>query len=90
VPSPAAAVDTDMVMAWRQGRVIFEGRPFSAALAELGRYLPERIVVAPGIAADVPVSAIFSTRHAFDAVQALAKTQGLAARRVPGLVIIIS
>jgi transmembrane sensor len=38
----------------------------------------------------VPVSAIFSTRHAFDAVQALAKTQGLAARRVPGLVIIIS
>jgi transmembrane sensor len=89
-PVPASTVDTEAVMAWRDGRVIFEGRPFSAAMAELGRYVPERIVLAPGVRPDVPVSAIFSTRNALDAVEALAKTQGLVARRIPGVVILIT
>lgn len=89
-PSRASAVDTEVVMAWRTGRVIFEGRPFSAAIAELGRYVPERIMLAPGVRADVPVSAIFSTSDALGAVQALAKTQGLVARRIPGVMILIT
>lgn len=89
-PLPATSVDTNVVMAWRNGRVIFEGRPFSAAIAELGRYVPERIVFGPGASPDVPVSAIFSTRDALDAVQALAKTQGLVARRIPGVMILIT
>lgn len=89
-PVPASAIDTDIVMAWRSGRVIFEGRPFSAAIAELGRYVPERIVLGPSANPDVPVSAIFSTRNVFDAVQALAKTQGLVARRIPSVVILIT
>jgi len=89
-PVPASTVDIEAVMAWRDGRVIFEGRPFAAAMAELGRYVPERIVLAPGVRPDVPVSAIFSTADALDAVRALAKTQGLVARRVPGVVILVS
>lgn len=89
-PLPASVVDTDVVMAWRNGRVVFEGRPFSSAIAELGRYVPERIVLGPGASPDVRISAIFSTRDAFDAVQALAKTQGLAAHRIPGAVIFIT
>ncbi len=89
-PLPVSAVDTEVVLAWRNGRVIFEGRPFSAAIAELGRYVPERIVLGPGAKPNVPVSAMFSTRSAFDAMQALAKTQGLVARRVPGVVILIT
>lgn len=89
-PVPASAVDVGAVMAWRDGRVIFEGRPFSAAMAELGRYVPERIVLAPGVRTDVPVSAIFSTANALDAIGALAKTQGLAARRIPGVVILVA
>lgn len=89
-PRPASAADISAVLAWRSGRVIFEGRPFGAAIAELGRYLPERIVLAPGVNVRVPVSAIFSTREALGAVEALAQTQGLAARRVPGVVVLIS
>ncbi|MFC7397825.1 FecR family protein [Chelatococcus sp. GCM10030263] len=89
-PLPASAVDTDVVLAWRSGRVIFEGKSFSAAVAELGRYVPERIVLGPGARPDVPVSAIFSTKDALDAVQALAKTQGLVARRIPGVMILIT
>lgn len=89
-PRPARAVDMEAALAWRNGRVIFEGQPFAAALAELGRYLPERVVMAPGVDADVPVSAIFSTGEALAAVRALAATQGLSVRRIPGVVVLIS
>lgn len=89
-PDPASTVDTDIVMAWRDGKVIFEGRPFASAVAELGRYMPERIVLAPGVRQDVSVSAIFSISDALDAVQALARTQGRTARRIPGVVILIA
>lgn len=89
-PYATMPVDTDVMLAWRTGRIIFEGRPFASAIAELGRYLPERIVVAPGVDTSVPVSAIFSTKEAWPAVQALAKTQGLSTRRVPGLLVVIS
>lgn len=89
-PLPASAADISAVLAWRSGRVVFEGRRFGAAIAELGRYLPERIVLAPGVDTSVPISAIFSTREALGAVEALARTQGLSARRIPGVVILIS
>jgi len=89
-PVPASTVDSDAVLAWRKGRIIFEGRPFASAVAELGRYLPERIVLGPGIDTNVPVSAIFSADEALAGVQALAETQGLRARRVPGVVIVIT
>jgi len=83
-------VDTELELAWRSGRLIFEGQPFSAALAEIGRYLPERIVVGPRVATEIPVTAIFSSSEAFAAVQALARTQGLTARRIPGVLVLIS
>lgn len=89
-PYTTMPVDTDAMFAWRTGRIIFEGRPFASAIAELGRYLPERIVVAPGVDTSVPVSAIFSTKEVWPAVQALARTQGLSTRRVPGLLVMIS
>ncbi|WP_454818779.1 FecR family protein [Labrys neptuniae] len=89
-PRPAQSADAQTVLAWRKGRIIFEGRPFSRAMAELGRYVPERIVMRPGIDPAVPVSAVFSTADAFAAVQALAKTQGLSVRRIPGVLLLIS
>ncbi|BCP55564.1 iron dicitrate transporter FecR [Kaistia sp. 32K] len=90
LPDPAIRIETDTVFAWRSGRIIFEGRPFDSAIAELGRYLPERIVLAPNASSSTPVSAIFSTGQALAAVRALARTQGLSVRRVPGVVVLIS
>ncbi len=90
VPQPVVAVDTETVLAWRSGHVIFEGRPFASAVAELARYLPERIVVRPGIDGSVPVSAVFSTSEVYAAVQALARTQGLSVRRIPGVMVLIA
>lgn len=89
-PLDPATVDTDVSLAWRKGRIIFEGRTFARAMAELGRYVPERIVLRPGIRGNVPVSAIFSTKEAASAVEALARTQGLTTRRIPGVMILVS
>lgn len=89
-PSPATAIDPEQVLAWRTGRVIFEGRPFAEAVAELGRYVPEPIVLVDRSRSHDPVSAVFSIRQAQAAVAALAETQGLTARRIPGVMIVIS
>lgn len=89
-PAYAFAVDLDAELAWRSGRIIFEGRPFSQALAELSRYVPERVVLAARMTAEERVSAIFSTREASHAIMALAQTHGLTARRIPGVMILVS
>lgn len=89
-PRPAQNVDTETELAWRGGRLIFEARPLASAIAELGRYIPERIVLGPGVSSQVPVTAIFSTSQALAALEALARTQGLTARRIPRVVVLIS
>lgn len=88
-PAPATPFKlTDL--AWRERRVIFEGRPLAAALAELGRYLPEKVVLRARAAGAVPVSGVFAIDRALSAMKALARTQGLSVRRVPGLLLIIA
>jgi transmembrane sensor len=90
MPQVASAADMEVATAWRSGRVIFEGRPFANAMTELNRYLPERIVIGPAVDANLPVSAIFKTSEALDAVRALARTQGRTVRRIPGVMIVIT
>lgn len=89
-PHAARAIDIEVERSWRRGRVIFEAAPFAQAMVELGRYVPERIVMRSQDRDDVPVSAIVSTGQVFAGIQALAKTQGLSVRRVPGVVILIT
>jgi transmembrane sensor len=89
-PAAATAVDIQQALAWRTGRVIFDGKPFAEAMAELGRYVPERILLADRSRSSDPVSAVFSIRQAFDAISALADTQGLTVRRIPRMMIVVS
>ncbi|WP_158816874.1 FecR domain-containing protein [Methylocapsa sp. S129] len=89
-PGSATTVDAETILAWRSGRVIFEGRPFANALAELGRYVPERIILGNQSQAMEPISAIFSIRQAYAAIEALASTQSLTVRRIPGVMILVS
>ncbi|MDR7221046.1 FecR domain-containing protein [Aminobacter aminovorans] len=90
--APLAAADVNLAseLAWRGGRVVFEGKPFGSAIGELGRYVPERLVIATHTHDASPVSAVFLTRDAHDAIEALAQTQGMTVHRVPGVVIVIS
>ncbi|MDX5630599.1 MULTISPECIES: FecR domain-containing protein [unclassified Brenneria] len=89
--APAQATPFKLTeLAWRERRVIFEGRPLAGALAELGRYLPEKVVLRARAAGAVPVSGVFAIDRALSAMTALARTQGLSVRRVPGLLLIIA
>lgn len=61
------AVDPAVATSWSEGRLIFRGAPLSEAVDEVNRYLPQKIVLAPGPDADVPVNGVFETgdREAF-------------------------
>lgn len=89
-PEAPTSADVETALAWRSGRIIFDARPFASAIAELGRYVPERIVLATSAYDHVPISAIFKTKEALYAVEALARTQGLSTHRIPGVVMVIS
>lgn len=65
-PSPVA-VDATVETSWSQGHLVFRGTPLREAVAEVNRYLPDKIVLAPGAASDVAVNGSFATgdRDAF-------------------------
>jgi len=88
-PGPVAAVDARADLAWRDGRIIFESRPYGQAMADLARYLPERVMLAPGVDTSLPVSSIFSTSDVLAGLEALARIQGRTVHRIPGLVLLV-
>lgn len=89
-PDAPSIVDVDKALAWRSGRVVFDGAPFADAVRELGRYVPEQVIVTSHDRDDQAVSGTFAIRDAHAAIEALASTQGLRARRVPRVVLVIS
>lgn len=88
-PSAVSAVSAADALAWRGGSIVFDGRPFALAIAEIGRYIPERVVVGDGAMKARPVSGMFSIRSPYNAIEALAATQGFAVYRIPHIAIFI-
>jgi transmembrane sensor len=80
--APTAAVATDTALAWRRGLIRIDGLPLDAAVAELDRYLPGRIVLLAGSAGMQPVSGVFDMDKVDAAVQGLAATHGLRVTRI--------
>ncbi|MGI2033951.1 FecR family protein [Rhizobium panacihumi] len=89
-PGQPGAADLEMLLAWRRGKIIFEGKPFAAAISDIGRYVAEPVILRPGIDRELAVSGIFSTTQPLAALQSLAKTQALSVRRIPGVAIILA
>lgn len=85
-PHPVKAADA---LAWRGGSIVLEGRPFAQAMAEIGRYIPERLVLDQAAQQARPVSGMFSIRYPYRAIDALAATQGFAVYRIPRVAIFI-
>lgn len=88
-PSAPIAINPETDLAWRSGRIVFEGKPFDRALADLARYVPERVVLRAGARVGEPVSGVFSVKQANEAIQALAQTQNLTVMRIPGLITVL-
>lgn len=72
-----AAVDTAKESAWLQGRLVFDGEPLSAVVAEMNRFSERKLVLSDPDLAATPVSGVFKTGQV-DAFVAAIRTYGLA------------
>lgn len=73
-------VDVAVTTSWSDGRLIFRNTPLREAVAEVNRYLPDKIVLASGAPREVAVNGVFvaGDRDAF--VSAASDLFGLQAR----------
>ncbi|MEJ1117374.1 FecR family protein [Phyllobacterium sp. CCNWLW109] len=69
---PLKKVDPGPVEAWRQDRIIFRDVPLRRVLTDLERYRRGRILLLDAAAGDIPVTAVFDSRRAGDALQIIA------------------
>lgn len=71
------AVNVDSVMAWRQGRLVFDNVPLREVATELGRYRRGRIVIAaPGLASRA-VSGVFDAADSESALDTICRELGV-------------
>lgn len=72
-----STVDTAKESAWLQGRLVFDGEPLSAVVAEMNRFSERKLSLADPALAATPVSGVFRTGQ-IDAFVAALRTYGLA------------
>ncbi len=72
-----STVDTAKESAWLQGRLVFDGEPLSAVVAEMNRFSERKLSLADPALGATPVSGVFRTGQ-IDAFVAALKTYGLA------------
>lgn len=61
VLAPISHVNVAAMMAWRHGRVVFQGTPLAQAIDEINRYAPRAIQLVDGTLAQVRIAGVFST-----------------------------
>uniref|UniRef100_B0SXJ1 Anti-FecI sigma factor, FecR n=1 Tax=Caulobacter sp. (strain K31) TaxID=366602 RepID=B0SXJ1_CAUSK len=72
-----AAVDAVKESSWLQGRLVFDGEPLSAVVAEMNRFSTRKLRVSDPRVAATPVSGVFKTGQV-DAFVAAIRSYGLA------------
>lgn len=82
-------IDLETVQAWRRDRIVFEDVPLRRVLRELERYRRGRIVLMDDTVGDIPVTAIFETARADDALRVIAETLPIRVINAGGLVSIV-
>jgi len=87
--SPVAQADPSQQLAWRDGRVAFHDQPFGAALAELRRYYPGRVIVTTARLDDVFVNGNYRIDDAEAAIRTLGEAAGASVTHLPGGILIL-
>ncbi len=82
-------VDTNSILAWRRGRLVFEDRSLVDVLDELDRYHPGVIVSVGSGLADVTVTGSFSTDKADAALETIARTLPVDVTRMSDWVVLV-
>lgn len=71
---PPQRIDLESAQAWRRDRIVFEDVPLRRVLKELERYRRGRIVLMDDRVGDIPVTAIFETKRADEALRVISET----------------
>ncbi|MEM1383091.1 MAG: FecR domain-containing protein [Pseudomonadota bacterium] len=82
------AIDHTAALAWREGRVVFNGVPLDAVIAELDRYYPGVFVPVGSGFGERLVSAVFRSDEPLAALERVAERFGLTVVGLPGIKII--
>jgi transmembrane sensor len=76
-------------LAWREGAIIFDGEPLSAAIAEIERYTDARIIVSDARTAALPVGGRFRTADVQSFLDGLQAALPVSIRRSEGGVVYV-
>lgn len=74
--------------AWHRGRLVFDGMPLGAVVAEMERYRPGLILIADSDLRALPVTGVFDTHDGEGLLDAIAAILPVKVQRLPGLAII--
>jgi transmembrane sensor len=77
------------MLAWREGRIAFSGKPLGAVLGDLARYYDGRVFVLRRDLLSVPVSGNYRTDDAAGAIGSIVTAVGGKIDTLPGNFIII-
>jgi len=83
-------VNPDHVQAWRRGRLIFEDSPLSEVVADLERHRQGWIIIADDRIRNITVTAVFDSRRADAALDAISDTLPVRLTRIGGVVAVLS
>jgi transmembrane sensor len=87
--SPVAKRDPGELLAWRDGRIIFENQPFARVLDELRRYYKGTVIVVDSRVNNLAVTGNYRLDDVAGAIQTLADAAGVTMNRLPGGIIIL-
>ncbi len=76
-------------LAWRRGLLIFQGTPVTAAISQINRYFPGRLVLTDNTKGDWPVTGVFHVNQIELAVLQLQRLLNIQATRLPGGVVLL-
>jgi transmembrane sensor len=81
-------VDTQTELAWVDGRIAFDNRPFREVLDQLQRYYPGRVIVVNTAVKDVLVSGNYRLDNPSVAIASLAEAAGATVTSLPGVIVV--
>lgn len=80
--------DLEAEVAWRNGELVLDRTPLGAAVSEMNRYSPTRIVVADDAVARLPISGVFRTGESASFARTIAMMYDLEVRRNAGRLVV--
>lgn len=87
-PGAVQALDSSSASAWQRGKLIFNQRPLGEVLAELERYLPERILLRDEVLRRRKISGVFDLDDPQALLTTLERLQPVQITRLPWLILV--